>query len=162
MSKEEKKRVIDWEAIEKDWRAGIKSVLQIAKEHEISHTAINKRFKKFGVIRDIDLKGRKVVLGGTDVDVLNVPGFVYVIYLDDSAYERFYKIGMAFAFTPRFQSHQCSSPFDICVAAAYYVGNMRAEERALHARFSDKRVRGEWFRLDRADLMEIANRALLV
>lgn len=45
-------RVIDWELIEKDWRAGVKSVLQIANENGISHTAINKRFKKLGIPRD--------------------------------------------------------------------------------------------------------------
>lgn len=44
--------IIDWEAIEKDWRAGIKSVLQIGKENGISHTAINKHFNKLGVPRD--------------------------------------------------------------------------------------------------------------
>jgi len=50
------KKVIDWEAIEKDWRAGIKSVLQISKEYGLSHTAINKRFKKLGVPRDLKAK----------------------------------------------------------------------------------------------------------
>jgi len=50
------KKAIDWEAIEKDWRAGIKSVLQMAGEHDISHTAINKRFKKLGIPRDLKAK----------------------------------------------------------------------------------------------------------
>lgn len=53
---------VDWERIEPAWRAGVKSVLQIAAEYEddtgksISHTAINKHFKKLGVPRD--LKGK--------------------------------------------------------------------------------------------------------
>ena len=53
---------VDWERIEPAWRAGVKSVLQIAAEYEadtgksISHTAINKHFKKLGVARD--LKGK--------------------------------------------------------------------------------------------------------
>lgn len=50
------KKSIDWEAIEKDWRAGIKSVLQIAGENGISHTAINKHFKKLGIPRDLQAK----------------------------------------------------------------------------------------------------------
>lgn len=50
------KQVTDWESIEKDFRAGIKSVLQIGKEHGLSHTAINKRFKKLGVTRDLTQK----------------------------------------------------------------------------------------------------------
>lgn len=53
---------IDWERIEPGWRAGVKSVLQLAAEYEdesgksVSHTAINKHFKKLGVPRD--LKGK--------------------------------------------------------------------------------------------------------
>ncbi|UIF90867.1 hypothetical protein [Cupriavidus sp. UYPR2.512] len=36
------KRDIDWDAIYKDYRPNVKSVRQIAKEHGISHTAIQK------------------------------------------------------------------------------------------------------------------------
>lgn len=43
-----------------------------------------------------------------------------------------------------------------------FVGNMRAEERELHALFCDQRVRGEWFRLSSEDLQQIAQRAMLV
>jgi hypothetical protein len=88
-------------------------------------------------------------------------GFVYVIYLDAPG-ARFYKIGMAGSFTARFDAHQCASPYQACVACAYFVADMRAEERALHARFSATRVRGEWFELQAADLTEIAARSLLV
>lgn len=54
--------MIDWERIEGDWRAGLKSVLQIAAEYEaatgasVSHTAINKHFKQLGVPRDLKAK----------------------------------------------------------------------------------------------------------
>ena len=56
------KRKIDWESIEPDWRAGIKSVLQIAADYEertlvsVSHTAINRHFKELGVPRDLSAK----------------------------------------------------------------------------------------------------------
>jgi hypothetical protein len=157
---------VDWEAIERDYRIGIKSLRQLGVEACCSHVAIQKRAAKEGWKRDIMARARgreesaeKVVL---DVDQWGVAGFIYVIYLDDSAGERFYKIGMAASFTPRFQNHQCSSPFDICVACAYYVGNMRAEERSLHDIFKDKRVRGEWFRLDDDDLDLISTRTVLV
>ncbi len=33
----------DWEAIELDYRAGIKTLRQIAGEHGITHDAVNKR-----------------------------------------------------------------------------------------------------------------------
>ena len=48
-----KKRVVDWEAMEHDWRAGIKSVLQLSKEYEVSRAAILKHWDKLGVERDL-------------------------------------------------------------------------------------------------------------
>ena len=56
------KRKIDWESIEPEWRAGIKSVLQIAADYQgrtsvsVSHTAINRHFKELGVPRDLSAK----------------------------------------------------------------------------------------------------------
>ena len=58
------RKIIDWERIEPEWRAGIKSVLQVAADYEvatgqtISHTAINKHFKSLGVTRDLSAKIR--------------------------------------------------------------------------------------------------------
>lgn len=60
----EGRKRIDWERIEPDWRAGRKSVLQIAADYEtetgtkVSHTAINKHFKTLGVPRDLSQKVR--------------------------------------------------------------------------------------------------------
>lgn len=57
-------RRIDWERIEPDFRAGIKSVLQIAADYEkdtgctVSHTAINKHFKELGITRSLKEKVR--------------------------------------------------------------------------------------------------------
>lgn len=161
------KAAIDWDRIEPDFRANIKSVLQIAAEYEeatgrsISHTAINKHFKKLGVTRDIRDKAIKEKVVLPPADVMAGAGFIYVIYID-TGLERFYKIGLAKHFSARFEQHQCSSPFDICVAMAYFVGNMRQEEAALHSKFKEQRVRGEWFRLSDDDLTHIATRALLV
>ena len=47
------KRCIDWEAMEADWRAGVKSVLQLSKEHGVSRAAILKHWDKEGVPRDL-------------------------------------------------------------------------------------------------------------
>lgn len=55
---------IDWEWIEPHWRAGIKSVLQIAADYEaetgqkVSHTAIIKHFRKLHIARDLTAKIR--------------------------------------------------------------------------------------------------------
>ena len=156
-------RIIDWERIELDYRAGIKTLRQIAEEHGITHGAVNKRAARDGWQRDLSVRAPSpppVELA--TVDALERSGFVYVIYLQDTAGERFYKIGLASSFTARFDAHQCSSPFPICVACAYFVGNMRVEERELHRIFAIQRVRGEWFRLSPDDLRLIAERALLV
>lgn len=44
---------VDWERIELDYRAGIKSVREIAAERGVSHTAVNKRAKLGGWTRDL-------------------------------------------------------------------------------------------------------------
>lgn len=46
----------DWERIELDYRAGIKTLRQIADEHGITHGAINKRAKRDGWERDLASK----------------------------------------------------------------------------------------------------------
>lgn len=50
------KKQIDWEKIELDYRAGIKTLRQIADEHGISHGAINKRAKSQDWSRDLTAK----------------------------------------------------------------------------------------------------------
>ena len=154
------KPAIDWEAVEREYRAGQLSNRMIAEKHGISDTAIRKRAKRDRWERERAARQQEPVRLVSDE--LDRAGFVYVIYLEDTASERFYKIGMAASFTARYDAHQCASPFPICVACAYFVGNMRAEERFLHAEFADKRVRGEWFRLTDVDIDQIAQRAKLV
>lgn len=46
----------DWERIEVDYRAGIKTLREIAEEHGITHGAINKRAKRDGWVRDLTAK----------------------------------------------------------------------------------------------------------
>lgn len=50
------KPVADWERIALDYRAGIKTLRQIAEEHGITHGAINKRAKRDGWERDLSEK----------------------------------------------------------------------------------------------------------
>ena len=52
----EAKPAPDWERIEADYRAGLKSLREIASEHGISHVAINKRAKRDGWSRDLSAK----------------------------------------------------------------------------------------------------------
>jgi hypothetical protein len=49
-------KVADWDLIEVDYRAGIKTLRQIADEHGITHGAVNKRAKTRGWTRDLTAK----------------------------------------------------------------------------------------------------------
>ena len=53
---ETKKPAPDWEKIEADYRAGVKSLRQIGTEHGISHVAVDKRAKKEAWPRDLSAK----------------------------------------------------------------------------------------------------------
>ena len=164
------KKNVNYDLIEAGWRAGLLSPRQLALAYtketgqSVSHAAIIKRAQRDGWERDAPhrsvIQSEPVRL--VEKDEMSAAGFVYVIYMEDSASERFYKIGMALSFTARFSAHRCASPFNLCVACAYFVGNMRDEESYLHALFADGRIRGEWFRLSEDDLETIAKRAKLV
>ena len=47
------KREIDWDAIEKDWRVGIKTKLEMSQEYSVSRAAMDKHFAKLGIERDL-------------------------------------------------------------------------------------------------------------
>jgi len=49
-------KAVDWERIEVDYRAGIKTLRDIAEEHGITHGAINKRAKRDDWVRDLTAK----------------------------------------------------------------------------------------------------------
>jgi transposase-like protein len=51
----------DWERIEAEYRTGKLSVSEIGRQYGVSHTAINKRAKKEGWVRDLSEKVRKLV-----------------------------------------------------------------------------------------------------
>ncbi|AYO54404.1 hypothetical protein [Acinetobacter wuhouensis] len=50
------KKVIDWEKIELEYRAGVKSLREIASEQGVSDTAIRKRAKRDDWVRDLSAK----------------------------------------------------------------------------------------------------------
>lgn len=56
-----KKPATDWEAIEREYRAGQLSVSEIGRQFSVSHTAINKRAKKDGWTRNLAAKVREEV-----------------------------------------------------------------------------------------------------
>lgn len=48
-----KRQRFDWEAMESDWRAGIKSKKQLAEEYGVSRAAIDKHWAAAGIERDL-------------------------------------------------------------------------------------------------------------
>jgi hypothetical protein len=50
------KGATDWEAIERDYRAGLLSAREIGAAHGVSHTAVNKRAKKHAWVKDLTAK----------------------------------------------------------------------------------------------------------
>lgn len=159
------KRPIDWEAVEIQYRRGIRSLKSIGDEFGVSHVGIIKRARRDCWERAAPskpLEVEPVPIGDVPQAKEDARGFLYVIYMDDSAGKRYFKIGFASTFTARFGAHQCASPFPLHVACAYFVGDMRSEERYLHRLFGEKRIRGEWFDLSADDLAMISERSLLV
>jgi hypothetical protein len=55
------RKSVDWEAIEREYRAGQITVVEIGRQHGLSHTAINKRAKRDGWTRNLADKVRKEV-----------------------------------------------------------------------------------------------------
>jgi len=47
------RNTVDWDAMEPDWRAGVKSKLQLSEEYKVSRAAIDKHWSKAGVERDL-------------------------------------------------------------------------------------------------------------
>lgn len=152
----------DWVPVKSEYLSGATSLRSIAASHGISPAGILKRARRdsWGPRGVVERKPVVLVPESAKREGPK-PGFVYVVYID-TGLERLYKVGLSENFRDRMSSHQTSSPFELCVACAYFTGDMRGEERHLHTRFEDQRVRGEWFRLSHADLVELSARALLV
>lgn len=57
----DKRKPTDWEAIEREYRAGQLSVSEIGRQHGVSHTAINKKAKAQGWTRNLAAKVKEAV-----------------------------------------------------------------------------------------------------
>lgn len=79
--KTDRRKKIDWEIIEPDWRAGVLSKEQLAKKYDVSRPAMEKHFGKLGIARDLKGKIRarttailnQEALGQTDAPVSAEP-----------------------------------------------------------------------------------------
>lgn len=69
-----KQKEVDWEAIEIDYRAGIKSNIMLAKEHGVSDVLIGKRAKAEKWIRDLKAKIREQAQAKVEMAVAGAAG----------------------------------------------------------------------------------------
>jgi hypothetical protein len=79
-------------------------------------------------------------------------GFVYVV----RSATGLYKIGKSKDPENRLKALFISSPIELELIRKIETDDMHALEYELHLRFSEKRVQGEWFKLDDADLATMA------
>lgn len=80
------------------------------------------------------------------------PGFIYVI----GCAEGYYKIGRCRYINQRVKQLRIQLPFKIELVHMLFVSFPAYEERCIHEFFRERRVNGEWFRLDEKDLEYIA------
>lgn len=52
------RKAIDWDLVEADWRAGVKTKQQMAVQYGVSRAAMDKRFTKLGITRNLTEKIR--------------------------------------------------------------------------------------------------------
>lgn len=147
-----------WEKAKALFELG-KSLTYISDETGINKSSISKKAKA-----ESWEKGVVVSNGNVKRNYRNEPkdtgGFVYVIYFDDTSGKRFFKIGIARDYNNRLGGHQSSLPFKINTAICYFCENMREEEKILHEFYKEFNIRGEWFDLNKHQLIEIKERAL--
>lgn len=75
------------------------------------------------------------------------PGYVYLLQCGE-----YYKIGVSQAPDKRIEQLATPPPFDLEQVCLIETDDMYGLETGLHNRFADKRVRGEWFQLEQADV----------
>ena len=150
------KKQIDWDVVGRDVSAGLMTYDEIAAKYGCSKALVVRKKHLHGWSR------REIGKSGCAIrpDHMKAAerGFVYVICANVGGIARF-KIGKSSDPFNRIGNIQVGCPVDISVVAIYFSVDARREERELHAMFSSKRVRGEWFDLSPSDLEEIALRS---
>ena len=66
-------RIIDWEAIERDYRAGVRSLREMGDAYGVTHGAIRKRALRDGWVRDLGAKIRAKAESLVSADAVSDP-----------------------------------------------------------------------------------------
>ena len=136
------------------------SLSQIEDETEINKTSISKKAKNENWLKGIIIKNGNLRPKFNNQEQQD--GFLYVVSFIDTSDNIFYKIGIAKDHRSRLATRQTSIPFDLKIELICYVQNMRNDEKELHQIFKEKRIRGEWFKLDKEDIIIIKKYLLKV
>ncbi len=81
--------------------------------------------------------------------------FIYVVTADEFKAHGLFKIGMSWSVERRLVAMQTGCPYTLYAHRKYRVEGPVIVEKGLHAMFSDKRVKGEWFSLTDSDIGKI-------
>jgi len=82
---------------------------------------------------------------------LNCAGYIYVVRASTGEY----KIGRSGDVSARLQSLITSAPCALELVHKIPADDCRSAEKMLHAKYFEKKLRGEWYRLDQADLADL-------
>ena len=77
-------------------------------------------------------------------------GYIYII---QSAFGC--KIGKAINYMSRFSSIQSSCPIPLKLCKVYHINDPESTEKYIHNKLKDKKIKGEWFKLDDNDIKTI-------
>lgn len=59
MAEDQQRKAVDWDAVERDYRAGLLSLREMGERHGVTHAAIRKKAEKEGWSRDLTAKIRQ-------------------------------------------------------------------------------------------------------
>lgn len=102
---------------------------------------------------DIDWMNKEKDLNRTDTGKRIVSGFVYLMQADNG----YYKIGRSIDVDFRNKQHMRDYPLVITVLHSFFCKDYVKAETHLLRMFSDKKLQGEWFALEKADVDFIMN-----
>jgi mRNA-degrading endonuclease YafQ of YafQ-DinJ toxin-antitoxin module len=102
------------------------------------------KYKKAKQIKKI-LEKEKVV----ENTIKNNIGIVYLLKIKD---KQQYKIGVSKQFKKRYNKLNTLMPFELITVNKIKSNNIFKLEKSLHEKFKDKRIKGEWFKLEPKDV----------
>lgn len=147
-------RAIISDAVAKGVEQATKDNLSTLEEIQSERAALEKRLER---IKELEERAAAREAAKMQRKPRSLAGYVYVVKSLHPA--PLYKIGRSNRPDKRTELFGIEVPFDIEVMHTIQTDDMYALESELHAKFADKRVRGEWFNLSADDLTVISELA---